>query len=428
MTAAETFQIQIGDGSVVLKNLPVDKVSEAPWNANVMDTDTYKLLLDDMKAQGPNGIDPIHVAQLTPSGGENWIYTIDGAHRLRVAKELGWKEIPVAFHSEILNESQARLFNYRRDAERGQVDPFKLAQTFKWYTDQGVDQQGVAVLFGIDRSTVTKRLGLLKLDPVVQGIAKDQELSVSHLEPLTALEPRLQNAVVKQLRDRGWGYEKGETPSVKAVQAEVKNVKQYDEAIKKFKEILAKAKFPKCPECGKQPRFNRFRPGGFECDSYHTWDPMKGKPPPEKEVWVDKLQKKVPREVARLPAHVKIKETTEDVDAACWGFIKDLFPRIKRIESTDAGIIGQLKDGRRFSVKFSVAGHSYGVNGRFAYECAGDDRVWFSYGAVGKSTPGYAKGLRTRFSGQGLVSSKKVLDRWEEEANKFLSKYGGSKK
>src|SRR5262249_3363642 len=127
-------------------------------------------------------------------------FTCDGAHRLRAARELGWDQVYEIFHPEISTEEQARLFNYKRDAERGDVDPFKLAASFKWFVDQGLKQDQIARKFGVDKSTGSHRLSLLKIEePVRTGLS---ELPVSHLEALTSAPAPVQLAVLAEIKDQ----------------------------------------------------------------------------------------------------------------------------------------------------------------------------------------------------------------------------------
>jgi ParB/RepB/Spo0J family partition protein len=168
--------------------VPTKDIEEAPWNVNVCPPEKYETLKADLKTSGPKGTDPIHVCTL---GGKQ--YTIDGAHRLRAAKELGWPVIYAYFHDEITTEEQARLFNYKRDAERGDIDPFKLATAFKWFQDAGMKQEDIAAKFGVDVSTISRRLSLLKVDEAVKKqVVTDTRMTVSHLEPLATLPPNLQ--------------------------------------------------------------------------------------------------------------------------------------------------------------------------------------------------------------------------------------------
>jgi len=65
-------------------NLSIKQVYPNTYNVNRMDEDAYRRLVEDMKIGGPGSVDPISVRE-TKDGYE----IVDGAHRYRVARELG---------------------------------------------------------------------------------------------------------------------------------------------------------------------------------------------------------------------------------------------------------------------------------------------------------------------------------------------------
>jgi len=189
-------------GTIQAFRANLGELEESPWNVNVMDAETFESLLLDMKRAGPEQTDPIDIATLI---GKPGFITIDGAHRLRAAKKLGWEYLYAISHPEVATEEDARLFNYRRDADRGQIDPFKLAESFKWFIEtQKMSQADVAKKFGVDNSTVSHRLSLLKVDEQVKEYAlKTGKMTTSHLEVVASLEPELQREVVKDV-EKDW--------------------------------------------------------------------------------------------------------------------------------------------------------------------------------------------------------------------------------
>jgi ParB/RepB/Spo0J family partition protein len=387
----------------------VDAVIEAPWNANVMPVEIFKQLLEDLRKVGPEGTDPVHIAEVTRLTGEVAIVTCDGAHRLRAAQKLGWKQLYVVFHHEITTEEQARLFNYKRDAERGEVDPFRLAETFKWFNDQGFNHNVIAERFGIDRSTVTKRLGLLKVDDKVKEAALDHGLTISHLEPLTALEPKLQRQVLNEAAQRSFNS----SPSVKAIESSVKWVLEREEKVRKFQERIEKAKFPKCPTCKKPPEFSSYYGDNtFRCGNYHTWSPDTGKEPNEDR---PKFNPRTGGYGASLPQHVKMEATPKDFEAASWSFIQKAWPDIGQVDNVE--LRGKLKNGIPFRLRYSGFGD-------FEYEAPGE-KLDLAWADVGKTTPAYKKGLRTRVTLGGTITKKPQLEEWAKKAAQFLETYGG---
>jgi ParB-like chromosome segregation protein Spo0J len=400
------------------------EITEAPWNANVMPPATYKQLLEDMRTVGREGTDPIHVAEIILDG-KPTVVTIDGAHRLRAAKELGWTELYTVYHHEITGQDEARIFNYRRDAERGEVDQFKLAETFKWFEDGGLTQADIAKRFGLDRSTVSKRVSLLKPDQVVKDtLVKDEGVTISHLEPLTTIEKPLQVKVMRSLRDAGWGYA-GQPPTVKQVERTVHDVKAWDERLKTWEKTVEEAKFKKCPECGSVPRFQNYgNVKSLSCQNGHNWSPATGKDPYEstKPTREDLIKAGIKREPAGLPQHVKTSHHPQEYGRAMQGFLQKLWPQIK--EAQMASIDGILKNGSEVHLSYSDS-EDYG--GHFVYE-AGKEKISFSIDAV-ESKNYTDKGLFSRVKSAGSqdyvhFTKKEQLKELEATTEKFLQDYG----
>ena len=396
----------------------LEHVTEAPWNVNVMSPAKFQDLLRDMKAAGPEGTDPIDVCSAKLLDAEvhsEQRVTADGAHRLRAAKQLGWSYLYAIEHPEMVNQEDARLFNYKRDADRGEIDAFKLAESFKWFTDvQGLSQEQIAAKFGIDRTTVSKRLSLLDMDPDVKKHLVARDYTASHLEPISTLTPELQQTIAKELFQR-FSYNRA-PPNVRSIEEEVQRLKRDAEAERKWQAAVKDAKFPNCPKCKKPARQSYLEPPRMQCETGHTWNMNSGKDPYQDKTWSEPDQKMLPRKDANLPQHFKTSRTTEEFAAAGFGFFQKLFPSMKSL--SDLTINGKLASGKEFHLRFEGMG-SYGT--QFEYEAPGEARLHFYTQKAGKQW--LAKGLHTRVTGPGRVSKKEHLKAWEEAANRFLEDY-----
>lgn len=342
-------------------------VLEAPWNVNVVPPEKYAQLKADMKDSGPQGTDPIHTCLL-----DGKRYTCDGAHRLRAAKELGWKEIFEYFHPEITTEEQARLFNYRRDAERGDVDPFKLAASFKWFVDRGLTQEKIAEKFGVDRSTVTHRLALINVtEEVKKQVVTDARMSVSHLEPIAALPAVLQPRALEEVRNEN-RFDRQRPITVREVQEAVLKVKKEDAEARAFQKILqdprVKEEFRRCPKCHKEPREcvnGRWYlwPGAVlvvRDENYHTWCLVTGPQPEQKYE-----RSRSSRGSSRPPQHEKSKVPTATYVLALRNLFDDVWPKLTDVddlrwtgatEKDHARISLSGKDLRSVSLEGKLAG------------------------------------------------------------------------
>lgn len=405
-------------------DLPVDKIIEAPWNVNVMSPELYDQLLRDMKASGPTGVDPISVAGATQVLGEphKGYVTIDGAQRLRAAKELDWTTIRAFHHQEIKTEEEARLFNYRRDAERGTIDQFKLAQSFKWFSDQGFNHNIIAERFGIDRSTVTKRLSLLNLDEKVKTkLMKDEGATVSHLEPISTLTPELQRKAVDHLRD----YSFGGTLTVKAVQNTVDAVKKWDDQKQRWIATVAKSKFPKCPKCKQDPVL----PSNFygvsqylRCGQNHDWSMTTGRTANE-DVLADmnrvggRRVTSLPKGPPPLPQHVKSSHKPAEYEAAMWPFLKKLWPEVKLVDG--CSIQGELKSGKSFSIDYNGYHFAYDGDGE-PIEFAVEEITSKDY-----NKRGFFSRVKPREGmSQGVITSRSQLEKLASMTEKFIQDHG----
>lgn len=397
----------------------VDSIIEAPWNVNVMTPELFEQLLADMKQAGPYGTDPIDIAELVLNGIPT-VTTINGAHRLRAAKKLGWKELRVVYHHEVTDEKDAREFNYRRDVERGTIDQFKLAETFKWFVDQGEKQDQIARRFSVDRSTVAKRVGLLNLDPKVKEVLVEKEgLEISHLEPIAILEPRLQKIVTANLHDYNFGGFGSQAPTVKGIEHVVKDVKARDEAEQIFRKHVADAKFKKCPVCKSDPQFSRYQPAPkwFRDNNGHEWSGLTGEQPKRDESYGGQRYTSSAPHPPGLPQHVKSSHKPEEYEAAMWPFLKELWSKVKDIESCSLG--GTLKTGKTFSLEYNGFHFSYSTDG---------EEIEFAVEEI-TSKEYKKKGLFSRVKpregmGQGIITKADQLVELEKTTEKFLQEYG----
>ena len=132
-------------GQVIYIN--VDKIHANRYNPNVMTPERYEALVDFCQTHGAEQLDPIWVRH----DGVDTFEVIDGEHRWKAAKEVGWKRVR-AFIIEI-EEDDAKAFNVRKNRERGEIDAFKLGRIFKSLKEQGRMEIEIAKKFGYSVSS-----------------------------------------------------------------------------------------------------------------------------------------------------------------------------------------------------------------------------------------------------------------------------------
>lgn len=382
-----------------------------------MDDTTEAQLAADMKEKGPEGTGPVDTCQLPPVTPHALPtrYTIDGSHRLKLAKKLGWTYLFEIFHPEIKTEEDARLFNYRRDAERGSIDPFRLAKTFKWFSDKGIKQEEIAKRFGVDVTTVSRRLSLNNVDPgVKQQAITDTRMSLSALEPISTLRPDLQRKALNAIR-HGYEYTNAGQVSTRFVEERVQEIKKEDARLATFNGALATSKFKICPVCGKKPRIPRYGEAPFiECQSgdyEHTWSLESGKlkNPPAPRAKPGSRKEKAP-----VPQHVKTQHTAAQFIDAGFSLAKQIFPKLDHLSSFAV-------EGKIGSSPVSVS-VTRGYKDQYTSIAIDIPREKYSFQLIparGKK-PDFASYLE----GDEHVDRPEQLKALEKAAEKFLQTYG----
>lgn len=99
---------------------------------NELDIETFRRLEEDIKTN--NLRYPILVRQTGPKRYE----IIDGEHRWKAAKELGWHEIEAQVVE--MDEGEAEVANYKLNSARGNTNPVKVAMLFDIEKRRGLSE------------------------------------------------------------------------------------------------------------------------------------------------------------------------------------------------------------------------------------------------------------------------------------------------
>ena len=153
----------------------LDRITVNEFNPNTMDPATFNALLSDMRQVGVMGVDLI---LLRPDGEGYEI--VDGEHRFRAAKELGWPSLRARVQDLSLEE--AMEVNYRKNRERGQLDPYGEGNLFKWWREvKGLKQAEIAWKFGVHETHVSRRIGYAeKVSPEAVKVLRGEDVSVEN--------------------------------------------------------------------------------------------------------------------------------------------------------------------------------------------------------------------------------------------------------
>jgi ParB/RepB/Spo0J family partition protein len=349
-----------------IQNISLKRLQPNKWNPNVMQETEFKALKEDMKTHEPEEIDSLLVSpyltfypcedteENRKLYAENPIYVIvDGEHRWNAAIELEWSDIPCEVRE--LSEEEAKGICYRKNKDRGSIDPFKEAALFKTELEL-LSQKEIAEKYLVDPSTVSHRLSLLKLVPeVIKQIEKLPRgtITTSHLEPIATLPEAEQKkfALVQP-------YNKEQTKSVQEIAEAVKRTKA--ELVEK--EALAKAlktaKFKECPKC-KAPAGEIYHKGlpWVRCsktsyDPEHAWNLDTGEPSYKPVVMQESLDEKKKPEVSSV---IRSNFTIEQLSEA---FFKSIQATLPKLDSASKLSIHGTVEGEEFSLNFE-----HGPNG-----------------------------------------------------------------
>jgi ParB/RepB/Spo0J family partition protein len=343
--------------------IDIEKILPNKWNPNVMQKEEYEALKQDMHLHGVNGVDPILVSLKgvyelpvpipdLPAGAWDKAFKVkgyvivDGEHRWRAAKELGWKQIRAT--SENIREEDAKALCYRRNRERGTIDPFKEAALFKTEIDVGLTQAKIAGKYGIEQGTVSHRLSLLKLEPEIIEKVESMPRGIitpSHLEPLATLHPDdrkdLARSLIREAKDYGRVF------SVREMTQHAENMKRRRDQQEALEKALETAKYPTCPVCKKKAfSINHKGLPWVNCNNYHSigaWNLETGKTEYKPEIHEEKTltgeTRKVESSVLRSVHTVK---ELKDL------FIKHAKEVVPKVDIQHVKVSGKL-DGSSFS-------------------------------------------------------------------------------
>lgn len=184
-------------------------IKPLPMQLGVMDYETEAMLREDMRKT--KRIDPIWVRKLTPEEKEECkarypqaeYEVIDGNKRFRNAELLQWETIPAI----VLDVSREEAYEiaYRKNKERGKIDPMLEALYFKHlYIEKKLPAFKIAEMFNISEKYVHKVMKRVRIQPeaareLVRQTAIAKSLTGKHLEAIASTPPEKQLPLTKKV-------------------------------------------------------------------------------------------------------------------------------------------------------------------------------------------------------------------------------------
>ena len=128
---------------------------------------------------------------------------VAGERRLRAAKAIGLKEVPVIIKN--VTDREALVLALVENIQREELNAIEEALGFKRLMEEfQFTQESVAQAVGKDRSTITNLLRLLRLPEEIQKQVADAKISMGHARALLSLEDAaIQKKMAHVIIDRG---------------------------------------------------------------------------------------------------------------------------------------------------------------------------------------------------------------------------------
>ncbi len=159
----------------------VDQIDANPFQPRrTFSADKLKELADSIRANGL--VQPV---LLRPADGRYQL--VAGERRWRAAREAGLAVIPAVIRE--IGDRDALELALTENLLREDLNPLEAAQGYEALQQKhGLSHEEIAEHLGLDRSTVTNTLRLLRLPAEVQQMLNDGSISAGHARALLALD------------------------------------------------------------------------------------------------------------------------------------------------------------------------------------------------------------------------------------------------
>ena len=219
-TSSGHLKTNVVENIISSNRIPVDDIESNPKQPrHDFDEQSLQELATSIKFH--DIVQPITVSKL-PSGKYR---LITGERRLRAAKMAGIKDIPAYVRQA--NDDQLLELALLENLQREDLNAIEIALGYKRMMEElNHTHEEVAERIGIDRSTVSNFIRLLKLPPDIQVAVRNGELSMGHARALINVDTiEKQLFIFKEIKDKGL--------SVRQTEALVRNLYRQSGVVKK---------------------------------------------------------------------------------------------------------------------------------------------------------------------------------------------------
>lgn len=181
------------EGGDELRELPLQALSPGKHQPRrQFDEEALGQLADSIRTQGV--VQPIVVRSL---GGDRY-EIVAGERRWRAAKLAGLKQIPAVIRT--LDERGAMAVALVENIQRADLNPLEEAEALhKLIKECGLTHEACAEAVGKSRAAVTNLLRLTELEPEVQQLLRDGQLSLGHAKVLLGVAGARQTSLGKMV-------------------------------------------------------------------------------------------------------------------------------------------------------------------------------------------------------------------------------------
>ncbi len=181
--------------SAELLNLDIDLLQRGKYQPRV-DFGDLEELASSIQAQGI--VQPIVVRPV----GSGRFEILAGERRWRAAQLAGLHKVSCLVRSD-LEDPQAAAVSLIENVQRKDLNAMEQAEALGRLVDEfGFDHAQVADMIGVNRTTVTNRLRLLKLNPTAQRLIREGKLNEGHGKVLAGLSGADQDRLAALAVDR----------------------------------------------------------------------------------------------------------------------------------------------------------------------------------------------------------------------------------
>ena len=121
-----------------------------------------------------------YIPILVSDNGDGTYTLIDGEHRIKIVKEMGWEKIPAVIVEK--DEKKIRMLNILANTARGEQNPMDVAEVLRDAYEAGCSIEELAAAMGHTTSWVKLYLTLTELPDVYKEALRTGKLKVGHIK------------------------------------------------------------------------------------------------------------------------------------------------------------------------------------------------------------------------------------------------------